>query len=59
MNDAAVLARIAREKLHLETLATRNSDSLDFHQLAVWRVKEALEAAFQAGRASVQSDCNR
>ena len=44
------LERIAHEILDLDTLATRNSDSLDFHDLAVWRIKEALEAAYTAGR---------
>ncbi|RKG98082.1 DUF6900 domain-containing protein, partial [Corallococcus carmarthensis] len=43
------LERIAREALSIETLKTRNSDSLDFHDVAVWRLKEALEAAYQAG----------
>lgn len=41
--------RIARETLNIETLKTRSSDSLDFHEVAVWRLKEALEAAYQAG----------
>ena len=47
MNDA--INRIARETLGLETLETRWSDSLDFHDLAVWSIKAALEAAYQAG----------
>ena len=45
--------RIAREVLGLETLATRKSDSLDFSDQAVWAIREALEAAYQAGRASM------
>lgn len=43
------LERIARETLNIETLKARNSDSLDFHEVAVWRLKDALEAAYQAG----------
>ncbi|MCC6906688.1 MAG: hypothetical protein IT430_01990 [Phycisphaerales bacterium] len=43
------LNTIAREALGLETLETRSSDSLDFHDLAVWCVKDALERAYQAG----------
>ena len=35
--------------LFLETLETRNSDSLDFHDTAVWAIRSALEAAFEAG----------
>jgi len=41
---------IARETLGLETLETRNSDSLDFHEHAVWTIKEALQRAYEAGR---------
>lgn len=35
-----------------ETLETRNSDSADFKEVAVWSLKEALEAAYAAGKAS-------
>jgi len=35
------LAQIAREHLHIETLETRRSDSLDFHDVSVWGVKAA------------------
>lgn len=48
MND--VLTQIAQSTLHLETLETRNSDSLDFHDLSVGGVRAALEAAFLAGQ---------
>lgn len=44
-----LLAAIAREKLGFTTLETRNSDSLDFRDVAVWSVKDALEAAYRAG----------
>ncbi len=40
-----LLAAIAKETLHIDTLETRKSDSLDFHDVAVWSVKAALEAA--------------
>lgn len=50
----ALLAQIAAKHLDMETLETRNSDSLDFHELAVWNIKEALEAAFKAGQAAVK-----
>jgi len=52
---AETLERIARETLNLETLKTRNSDSLDFHDVAVWRLRDALEAAFQAGMSAASS----
>ena len=44
------ITRIASEVLGLETLDTRRSDSLDFHDLAVWQIRKALEAAYEAGR---------
>jgi hypothetical protein len=40
---------IAREHLGIETLETRNSDSLDFHDVGVCGVKRAFLAAYQAG----------
>ena len=43
------LAEIATKHLDLETLATRRSDSLDFHEHGVWAIRSALEAAYQAG----------
>lgn len=46
----ALLLQIAERHLFLETLETRNSDSLDFHEHAVWAIRSALEAAFEAGR---------
>jgi hypothetical protein len=46
------LAHIAREYLHIETLEIRGSDSLDFHDVSVWSVKAALQAAYQLGRAA-------
>jgi hypothetical protein len=36
---------IAKEHLQIETLETRLSDSLDFHDVSVWGVRDALEAA--------------
>ncbi len=47
-----ILAQIAKDELHLETLETRKSDSLDFHDCAVWSIKAALEAAYKAGQQS-------
>ena len=46
----ALLLQIAERHLFLETLDTRNTDSLDFHEHAVSAVRSALEAAFEAGR---------
>ncbi len=45
----ALLTQIAQRHCHVETLETRKSDSLDFHDVSVWGLKDALEAAFKAG----------
>jgi len=54
-NDAAqtVAAEIARRHLQIECLDTRNSDGLDFHDVAVWSLRDALIAAFEAGARKV------
>jgi hypothetical protein len=44
------LQQIALDHLFIDTLETRNSDRLDFHEVSVWAVKSALIAAYQAGR---------
>ena len=44
-----ILTLIAQNKLGIETLETRKSDRLDFHDVAVWCIRDALEAAFKAG----------
>jgi hypothetical protein len=47
----ALLLEIATKHFHsIETLETRNSDRLDFHDVAVWAIRAALEDAFEAGR---------
>ena len=48
-NRQALYERIAKEHLGFETLVARKSDRLDFREVAVWSVRTALEAAFQAG----------
>ena len=45
-----LIQQIALDHLFIETLETRNSDRLDFHEVSVWAVKSALMAAYQAGR---------
>ena len=53
-NIETLLTQIAQSKLGIETLQTRRSDSLDFHDTAVWCIRDALEAAFNAGLAAGQ-----
>ncbi len=47
----ALLLEIAMKHFHsIETLETQNSDRLDFHDVAVWAIRAALENAYEAGR---------
>lgn len=46
----ALILDIATRHFFIETLETRNSDRLDFHDVAVWAIRAALEAAYEAGR---------
>ena len=50
-----VIEDIAKEHLRVPTLETRKSDSLDFHDLAVWQLRATLEAAYQVGLAAAKS----
>ena len=53
------LQKIAEVHLFIETLETRNSDRLDFHDVSVWAVKAALQAAFEAGQQSNLTNNNQ
>jgi hypothetical protein len=43
------LTRIAQQHLRIETLESRHHDSLDFHEVSVLELRDALEAAYRAG----------
>ncbi len=45
-----LLQRIAAEHLFVETLETRYGDRLDFYELSVWGIRQALIDAYEAGR---------
>jgi hypothetical protein len=51
-----LLERIAQQHLSIETLATRNRDALDFHDVGVASLKAALKAAYQAGVAAADKN---
>jgi len=53
--DALILG-IAQRRFRLETLETRNRDRLDFHDVAVWALRAALEDAFDAGRSAGRAE---
>lgn len=43
------LEEIAKRYLSIPTLETRHSDSLDFYDIAVWCIHDALKAAYEIG----------
>jgi len=53
-DPADLLAAIAEKHLFIETLETQNSDGLDFHEVSVWGIQAALEAAYAAGLAAAR-----
>ena len=48
------MQQIALDHLFIETLETRHSDRMDFHEVSVWGVRSALMAAYEAGRQAAQ-----
>ena len=54
-----LLDQIAKQHLFIETLETQHSDRLDFHDVSVWAVKAALQAAFEAGQQSNLTNNNQ
>ncbi len=44
------LEAIAKKQLEIPTLEERKSDRLDFHEVSVWGLLNALERAYEAGR---------
>ena len=49
------LEGIARKHFSVDTLETQNSDSLDFHDVAIWNIKQALLDAYRAGYADSET----
>ena len=48
--EQKIIEKIAKDELLIDTLETQFSDSLDFHDCCVASIKDALIAAFEAGR---------
>jgi hypothetical protein len=53
-----LITQIAQQYLMVETLETRHSDALDFHEVTVWQIESALRAAFEAGRQDALNNSN-
>ena len=45
-----IIANIAREKLNVDILEARHQNSLNFREISVWSLRDALTDAFEAGR---------
>jgi hypothetical protein len=56
MTTNDLFTRIAQTHLSIDTLETRHRDSLDFHDVGVWCVRDALQAAYDAGMAEGRKD---
>jgi hypothetical protein len=52
----SLITLIAQQHLRIETLETRNSDSLDFHDVSVGGIKFALNAALIAGQQTAREE---
>ncbi len=46
----AELASVAKRLLQIPTLETRKMDSLDFHEVAVWQIRDVLRLVHRMGR---------
>jgi hypothetical protein len=56
VDEDALFLTIAQKYMpNVETLETRNRDSSDFHDVAVWGIKSALKAAYEAGKAAYEA----
>lgn len=51
-----IVEKIAQEVLNISTLEERNSDSLDFYEVSVWGLQEALIKAYEEGNKNAIKD---
>ncbi len=60
MNETArqTAEEVAKRVLGITTLQPRNSDRLDFRELAVWQIERALIVAYEAGLAAGRTETN-
>lgn len=52
------LEAIAKEHLRVDTLVKRDQDTLDFYNVSVVRIRQALRAAYAAGLAAAAQAVN-
>jgi hypothetical protein len=53
---SAIIADIAKQYLHIETLDVRHSDRLDFHEVFVRDIHDALLFAYNSGQIAALDD---
>lgn len=53
--DEQIAEAIARRVMRVETLTVRNMDALDFHEVSVTEIKQALLEALDIGRVGANS----
>lgn len=53
---AKAFDEIAQEYMSIDTLETRNSDSLDFYDCSVWSIRNALAKAYEMGKAEKEAN---
>ena len=53
-----VAARLAKKHFRVHSLETKGSDREDFHSVAVWSIKDALEEAYRAGLKDGKSEAD-
>ena len=54
MTTEKQIENIAKDVFEIETLETRNSDDLDFYDVSVWSIKEAMQQAYALGVKAAQ-----
>jgi len=52
VNDDEHIEHIAKTVLNIHSLVEQNSDAKDFHTIAVWKLRQALEQAYDKGVAT-------
>ena len=52
-----ILEVIAQQHLRVDTLVTRHVDGQDFHDLSVWKLRNAVRAAYTAGMEAAARHC--
>lgn len=57
--EQQIIEKIAKKELLIDNLETQFSDSLDFHNCCVASIKDALTAAFEAGRKAGKTELKK